>query len=149
MGNASFVVWKPSMPNKPKNYIMLFSFYPLFLWWLREYICIYILAIITREVGKVKTYIPPTYRLMDNGENKLNLTHSTKYIWQAFYIIGLVIQCQHQCAYVTTANTYIWQVANLSGGHICLFCEIKYTQQVSPPIISGIRSIPHRTTYIP
>ena len=35
-------------------------------------------------MGKLKTY-SPTYCIMDNGENMLNLTHSTKYIWQAFY----------------------------------------------------------------
>ena len=36
---------------------------------------IYILAIITREMGKLKTY-SPTYCVMDNGENMLNLTHT-------------------------------------------------------------------------
>ena len=45
---------------------------------------IYILSIITREVGKLKTH-SHTYCIMDNWENMLNLTHSTKYIWQAFY----------------------------------------------------------------
>ena len=45
---------------------------------------IYILSIVTSEMGKLKTY-NPTYCIMDNGENVLNLTHSTKYIWQAFY----------------------------------------------------------------
>ena len=36
---------------------------------------IYILSIITNEMGKLKTY-SPTYRTMDNGENMLNLTHT-------------------------------------------------------------------------
>ena len=45
---------------------------------------IYILSIITTEMGKLKTY-SPTYCIMDNGENKLNLTHTLgKNIWQAF-----------------------------------------------------------------
>ena len=36
---------------------------------------IYILSIITREMRKLKTY-SPTYFIMDNGENMLNLTHT-------------------------------------------------------------------------
>ena len=49
------------------------------------YIYIYMLSMITREMGKLKTY-NPTYCIMDNGEYMLILlTHSTKYIWQAFY----------------------------------------------------------------
>ena len=44
---------------------------------------IYILSIITREMGKLKTY-SPTYCIMNNGENMLNLTHSTKYICRHF-----------------------------------------------------------------
>ena len=43
----------------------------------------YILSIITKEMGKLKTH-SPTYCVMDNWENMFNLTHSTKYIWQAF-----------------------------------------------------------------
>ena len=35
---------------------------------------IYILSIITTEMGKLKTY-SPTYCIMDNGQNMLNLTH--------------------------------------------------------------------------
>ena len=45
---------------------------------------IYVLSIITREMGKLKTH-SLTYCIMDNWENMLNLTHSRKYIWQAFY----------------------------------------------------------------
>ena len=49
---------------------------------------IYILSIITRGVGNLKTH-SPTYCIMDyimnNWKNMLNLTHSPKYIWQAFY----------------------------------------------------------------
>ena len=40
----------------------------------------YILFIITKEMGKLKTR-SPTYCIMDNWENMLNLTHSTNYIW--------------------------------------------------------------------
>ena len=46
---------------------------------------IYIISIITREMGKLKTY-NPTYCIMDSGENTLNLTHTLdKFIWLAFY----------------------------------------------------------------
>ena len=46
---------------------------------------IYILSIITRGMGKLKTH-SPTYCIMDNGENILNFTHTlAKHIWQAFY----------------------------------------------------------------
>ena len=44
----------------------------------------YIVSITTRKIGKLKTH-SPTYCIMDNWENMLNLTHSTKYIWRAFY----------------------------------------------------------------
>ena len=40
----------------------------------------YILFIITKEMRKLKTR-SPTYCIMDNWENMLNLTHSTNYIW--------------------------------------------------------------------
>ena len=36
---------------------------------------IYILSIIIREMGKLKTH-NPTYFIMDNWENMLNLTHT-------------------------------------------------------------------------
>ena len=45
---------------------------------------IYILSIITRAMGKLKTH-SPTRCIMDDWENMFYLTHSTKYIWQAFY----------------------------------------------------------------
>ena len=45
---------------------------------------IYILSIITREMGKLKTHSPMCC-IMDNWENMPHLTHSTNYIWQAFY----------------------------------------------------------------
>ena len=45
---------------------------------------IYILSIITREMGELKTH-SLTYCIMDNWENMPYLTHLTKYIWQAFY----------------------------------------------------------------
>ena len=51
----------------------------------------YILLIITREMGKLKTN-SPTYCDMDNWENMFNLTHSTKYIWQAFYKFNIFRQ---------------------------------------------------------
>ena len=41
---------------------------------------IYILSIITREMSKLKTY-SPTYCIMDNGENMLNLTHTLDKIY--------------------------------------------------------------------
>ena len=41
---------------------------------------IYILSIITREMGKLKTY-SPTYCIMDNGENMFNLTHTLDKIY--------------------------------------------------------------------
>ena len=55
-------------------------------------ISIYILSIITRGVGKQKTHSPTCCIIdciMDNWENMLNLTHSTKHIWQA----SLWVQC--------------------------------------------------------
>ena len=44
----------------------------------------YILSIITREMGKLKTH-SPLYCIMDEKICSILLTHSTKYIWQAFY----------------------------------------------------------------
>ena len=41
---------------------------------------IYILSITTREMGKLKTY-SPTYCIMDNKENMLNLTHTLDQIY--------------------------------------------------------------------
>ena len=46
---------------------------------------IYILSIITREMGKLKTY-SPTYCIMDNGKNMLNLTHTLDKI----YLTGIL-----------------------------------------------------------
>ena len=46
---------------------------------------IYILSIITREMGKLKTY-SPTYCIMDNGENMLNVTHTLYKI----YLTGIL-----------------------------------------------------------
>ena len=45
----------------------------------------YIISIITREMGKLKTY-SPTYGIMDNGENMLNLTHTLDKI----YLTGIL-----------------------------------------------------------
>ena len=45
----------------------------------------YIISIITREMGKLKTY-SPTYCKMDNGENMLNLTHTLDKI----YLTGIL-----------------------------------------------------------
>ena len=44
-----------------------------------------ILSIITTEMGKLKTY-SPTYYIMDNGENMLNLTHTLDKI----YLTGIL-----------------------------------------------------------
>ena len=44
-----------------------------------------ILSIITRDMGKLKTY-SPTYCIMDNGENMLNLTHTLDKI----YLTGIL-----------------------------------------------------------
>ena len=46
---------------------------------------IYIISIITREMGKLKTN-SPTYCIMDNGENMLNLTHTLDKI----YLTGIL-----------------------------------------------------------
>ena len=46
---------------------------------------IYILSVITTEMGKLKTY-SPTYCIMDNGENMLNLTHTLDKI----YLTGIL-----------------------------------------------------------
>ena len=46
---------------------------------------IYILSIIITEMGKLKTY-SPTYCIMDNGENMLNLTHTLDKI----YLTGIL-----------------------------------------------------------
>ena len=43
------------------------------------------LSIITREMGKLNTY-SPTYCIMDNGENMLNLTHTLDKI----YLTGIL-----------------------------------------------------------
>ena len=41
---------------------------------------VYIISIITREMGKLETY-SPIYCIMDNGENMLNLTHTLDKIY--------------------------------------------------------------------
>ena len=46
---------------------------------------IYILSIITREMGKLKTH-SPTYYIIDNWENMLNLTHTLDKI----YLTGIL-----------------------------------------------------------
>ena len=43
----------------------------------------YILSIITKGMGKLKTH-SPTYCIMDNWDYLILLTHATNYIWQAF-----------------------------------------------------------------
>ena len=47
---------------------------------------IYILSIITREMGKLKTH-SPTYSIMDNWENMLNLTHTVDKIYDIGYVV--------------------------------------------------------------
>ena len=50
---------------------------------------IYILSIIKRGMGKLKTH-SPTYCILDNGENMLNLTHTLDKI----YLTGILkVQC--------------------------------------------------------
>ena len=51
---------------------------------------IYILSIITTEMGKLKTY-SPTYCIMDNGENMLNLTHLVKCVYACTSLLQLII----------------------------------------------------------
>ena len=46
---------------------------------------IHILSIITKEMGKLKTY-SPTYCIMDNWENMLNLTHTP----EKLYLTGIL-----------------------------------------------------------
>ena len=65
---------------------------------------IYILSIITREMGKLKTH-SPIYCIMDNRDNMLNLTHtSTKYIWQAFYNFNVF---RHVCTMMIMRWCYV------------------------------------------
>ena len=47
---------------------------------------IYILSIITTEMGKLKTY-SPTYFIMENGENMLNLTHTLDKIYLTGFLV--------------------------------------------------------------
>ena len=49
---------------------------------------IYILSIIIREMGILKTY-SLTYCIMDNGENMLNLTHTRQNISERHFIISM------------------------------------------------------------
>ena len=48
---------------------------------------IYILSIITREMGKLKTY-SPTYCIMDNWDNMLNLTHTLDKLYLTDFFIS-------------------------------------------------------------
>ena len=70
-----------SWPN-PKQWVIIFTS-DLMMIIIRQ--SIYILSIITRESGKLKTY-SPTYSKMDNGENMLNLTHTLDKI----YLTGIL-----------------------------------------------------------
>ena len=47
---------------------------------------IYILSVITREMGKLKTHSPTYYYIMDDWENMLNLTHTLDKI----YLTGIL-----------------------------------------------------------
>ena len=49
---------------------------------------IYILSIITKEMGKLKTH-SPTYCIMDNWENMLNLTHTRQIISDRRFISSM------------------------------------------------------------
>ena len=46
-----------------------------------------ILSIIKKEMGKLKTH-SPTYRIMDNWENMLNLTHTLDKLYRTGIFIG-------------------------------------------------------------
>ena len=46
---------------------------------------VYILSIISKEMGKLETHIP-TFRMMDNWENMLNLTHTL----DELYLTGIL-----------------------------------------------------------
>ena len=70
-----------SWPN-PKQWVIVNTSDLMMI--IRQSIYIYIFSIITTEMSKLKTY-SPTYCIMDNRENLLNLTHSTNDIWQEFY----------------------------------------------------------------
>ena len=74
-----------SWPNPKQQWIIVHSSDLMML--IRQ--CIYILWIITRGMGKLKTY-STTYCIMDNGENMLNLTHTLDKI----YLRGILkVQC--------------------------------------------------------
>ena len=59
-------------------------------------------------MGKLKTH-SPTYCIMDNWENMLNLTHSTNYIWQAFYKFNVMIE------YISNIAMHVFMHKNASG----------------------------------
>ena len=69
-----------SWPN-PKQWVIVHTSDLMMM--IRQSICI--LSIITREMGKLKTY-SPTYCIMDDGENMLNLTHTLDKI----YLTGIL-----------------------------------------------------------
>ena len=69
-----------SWPN-PKQWVIVHTSYLMMI--IRQ--SIYILSIITREMGKLKTY-SPTYCIKDNGEDMLNLTHTLDKI----YLTGIL-----------------------------------------------------------
>ena len=69
-----------SWPN-PKQWVIVYTSDLMMI--IRQ--SIYVLSIITREMDKLKTY-NPTYCIMDNGENMLNLTHTLDKI----YLTGIL-----------------------------------------------------------
>ena len=75
---------------------------------------IYILSIITRGVGKLKTY-SPTYCIMDNGENMLNLTHTLHKIYPT-------PECENQGIWAVVSKAVDTTGPNLHIGYNTLIC---------------------------
>ena len=64
------------------------------------YIYIYIISIITKEMGKLKAH-SPTYCIMDNWENMLNLSHEL----HKLYLTGILYV---QCLQIKFAQWWYW-----------------------------------------
>ena len=82
-----------SLPN-PKQWVIVHSSDLMMI--IRQ--SMYIISIITQEMGKLKTH-SPTYCIIDNWENMLNLTHTLDKLYKDMVICSnkIIGACQRTC----------------------------------------------------
>ena len=108
-----------SWPN-PKQWVMVYTSDLMMI--IRQ--SIYILSIITREMGIVKTHSPHIAKWLTERICLNFLTHSTKYISRTFH----KFKCQYQeIRYVCEALSYIRVPSKVSQKDLDLICMTKWS----------------------